>query len=200
MSSNPFTELIKQPWFALSPSPFSFAFYIIGGILGAWMLIRRGVEYKRFPWIMAFIDSMILLVLVVVVQDSIWLIFNTFRWILPYYSDVANFWNYYVRFIQNGIMAGLMLLFSWDNFRAGIFRVSRATWIYFLIITAWLFLQFVAAPNQAWTDWMFAVRYGFPDWLILQGFILNVLMKVLLGAAFLSIFQKKQIEDSSITL
>jgi hypothetical protein len=195
-----FTELIKQPWFALSPSPFSFAFYLIGGILGAWRLLRIGVEYKRFPRIMAFVDSLILLVLVVIVQDSIWLVFNTFRWILPYYSDVATFWNYYVRFIQNGIMAGLMLLFSWDRFRAGIFRVSRLTWLCFGIITAWLFLQFVLAPNQAYTDWMFAVSYGFPDWLILQGFILNILMKLLLGITFLSIFQKKQVEDSTIRL
>ena len=193
-------DLLKQPWFAISPSPFSFAFYLIGGILGAWRLLRIGVEYKRFPRVMAFVDSLILLVLVVIVQDSIWLIFNTFRWILPYYSDVATFWNYYVRFPQNILGAALMGLLSYPGFKAGWFRVSHKTLFCFSLITLWLAAQFVLAPNQAYTDWMFAVRYGFPDWLILQGFILNILMKLLLGITFLSIFQKKQVEDSTIRL
>ncbi len=197
---DPFTEFIKQPWFALSPSPFSFAFYLISGLLGAWLLLKREAQYKRFPRLMAFVESVILLVLVVIIQDSIWLVFNTFRWILPYYSGVANFWNYYVRFIQNGMGAGLMLFLSWDRFRAGWFRVSRYTWICFGLITLWLLVQFALAPNQAYTDWMFAVSYGFPDWLILQGFILNILMKLLLGITFLSMFQKQQIEDNTTTL
>jgi len=195
-----FIELLKAPWFAISPSPVSFAFYLICGALGGWLLLRRGAEYKRFPWLMAFVESVILLVLVVIIQDSIWLIFNTFRWVIPYYSGVANFWNYYVRLIQNGLGAGLMLFLSYDRFRAGFFRVSRLTWLCFGIITIWLFAQFALAPNQAWTDWMFAVSYGFPDWLILQGFILNILMKLLLGVAFLSMFQKKHIEDNTTTL
>lgn len=196
-----FVWILKESWFAVSPSPFSFAFYTICGILGAWLLIKRGAEYRRAPWLLAFVESLMLIVAFVLVQDTLWLVFNTWKWIVPMYSDVATFWNYYVRFAQNLIGLGMMLFLTWDRWKAGWFRISRINVACFVIVFLWLGIQFDLAPNQAYTDWMFAVANEYPDWLILQGFLLNVGMKALLAVAFLSTFYKGiQIEDSSIGL
>jgi len=196
--TNPFIELLKAPWFAVSPSPWSFAFHIIFGLIGARQLLRAGAKYKRWPWLLAFIDALFLLGMIVFIQDSIWLVCNTAKWIIPLYSSTANFWNYYVRFPQNLVGFSLLTLLSYGNLRLRVASFNRKTLAYLLFIACFTAAVFILAPNQAYTDWVFAVSYGFSDQVILEAFLIShVGYKALIALAFLSLFH---IEDNSIRL
>jgi len=194
---DPFSWLFHQGWFAVSPGPWSLIFYAIFGVIGARKLLgSSGVKYHKWPWLIAFIDAIFLLGMIVFIQDSIWLLINTWHWILPMYSGVATFWNYYVRFAQN--LLGFMLfgLLTYDKWRLGVVFLSWKTLAYLLIIASFTFLVFWLAPNQAWTDWTFAVSHGFSDRIVLESFLIShVGYKILIALTFLSLFQ---IEDSSI--
>jgi hypothetical protein len=184
-----FGDLLKQPWFAVSPSPWSLAFYAVFGLIGAWQLLRSGAEYRRWPWLLAFIDALFLLGMIVFIQDSIWLVCNTFRWILPLYSGMANFWNYYVRFAQNFLGFLLFFLLSYGNLRLRVVSFNRKTLAYLVLIACFTATVFILAPNQAFTDWTFAVHYGYSDCVILEAFLIShVCYKALIALAFLSLF------------
>ena len=112
--------LLRQPWFAISPGPWSIAFYAIFSLIGARILLRKWPGLYRIPRsraelyhssrttlskirkvlssprLQAFLDALFLLFLVVLTQDTIWLLCNTVKWIFPLYSGVANFSNYTV--------------------------------------------------------------------------------------------------------
>ncbi len=184
-----FIELLKQGWFAVSPSPWSIAFYVIMGIIGGRQLLKQGAEYKRFPKLIAFLTAIFILGIVVFLQDTIWLLFNTWRWIVPMYSDIATFWNYYVRFPQNILGALGFLVITWDEWKARLVSFKPSTFWCFGMIALMTFAVFVVAPNQAWTDWTFAVHYGFPDHIILESFLIShVGYKILIALAYLSLF------------
>jgi hypothetical protein len=166
-------------------------------VIGARKLLESsGVKYHKWPWLIAFIDAIFLLGMIVFIQDSIWLLANTWRWILPMYSGVATFWNYYVRFAQN--LLGFMLfgLLTYDKWRLGVVFLSWKTLAYLIIIASFTFAVFWLAPNQAWTDWTFAVNHDFSDRIVLESFLIShVGYKILITLAFLSLFQ---IEDNTI--
>lgn len=189
-------ELLRQPWFAISPSPFSMAFYAVMAAIGSQLLIHR-VNYRRVPMLLGFLDSLFLLGILIFIQDTFWLICNTVKWIIPLYSGVANFWNYYVRFPQNILGALLLLLLTWHLWKSKTVRFKKGTWICLVLIYSITLINFILAPNQAFSDWVFAANHDYADWIVIQGFILNVIIKVILGLAFLSMFK---IEDNSIRL
>jgi hypothetical protein len=193
-----FVDLLKQPWFAVSPSPWSLAFYAVMAAIGSQLLIHR-VHYERWHRLLAFIDALFLLGLIVFTQDTIWLVCNTLRWIIPMYSGTATFFNYYVRFPQNILGAMLMVLLTWGLWRLKVVSIKFQTFLFFICIAVFTALVFALAPNQAFTDWTFAVSYGFPDPVILEAFLIShVGYKALIALAFLSLFNK--IEDNSIQL
>ena len=144
-------------------------------------------------WLQASLDALCLLLMVVLAQDTIWLLCNTFRWILPFYSGVANFSNYYVRFPQN--IVGLMLfgLLSYGKWRLGVAYFNWKTLAIFILIACFTATVFVLAPGQAWTDWVFAVNHNFPFQVVLGSFLISgVGYKALIALAFLSLLQKPQ--------
>ncbi len=191
-------DILKQPWFAVSPSPWSLAFYAIMALIGSQLLIKAGIKYKRAQRLMAFIDALLILGIIVCLQDTVWLLFNTARWILPLYSDVASFWNYYVRFAQNllGILIGFLV--SWPLWKARIVNFKIETLSWFFVIILFTGLVFIIAPGQQLTDWTWAVSHGYSDGVILESFLIShVGYKILIALAFLSVFN---IEQSSIDL
>lgn len=193
MLLDPFMWLFHQSWFAVSPGPWSLTFYAIMGVIGARKLNsgrwRRVYDETRWPWLLAFIDAIFLLGMIVFIQDSIWLVINTWRWIIPMYSGVATFWNYYVRFPEN--LLGFMLfgLLTYGKWRLRVVVLSWKTLYYLLLIASFTFLVFYFSPNQAFTDWTFAVNHSFSDKIVLQSFLVShVGYKALISCAFLSIF------------
>jgi hypothetical protein len=187
-----FIELLKQPWFAVSPSPWSLAFYVIMGIIGGRQLLKQGAQYSRYPKLIAFLDAIFILGIVVFIQDTMWLLVNTWKWIIPHYLDIATFSNYWIRFPQNIIGALLCVLMSWGAWKAGLVSFKKSTLAMFELIAVMTFTVFFLAPNQAWTDWTFAVHNGFSDRIILESFIIShVGYKSLIALAYLSLFHWK---------
>lgn len=194
--------ILKQPWFAVSPSPWSFAFYILMGVIGARLLLRAGVPYKRAPRLIAFLDAVFILGMVVFLQDSIWLVMNTWRWILPYYMGTATFTNYWIRFPQNIVGALLLLLVTSGLWQLKYVRLNRKFWFWISLIVIYTGIVFALAPSQGFTDWVFAVAYGYSDQVILEAFLIShVGYKLLIALAFLSLFNmydnRTALEDSS---
>lgn len=195
-----FVELLKQPWFAVSPSPWSIGFYALFGLIGARILLNMWPSLygsSRRKWISGFLDALFLLWMIVMIQDSIWLIFNTAKWILPLYSDVATFWNYYVRFAQNGLGFLLFTLLTYGKFQLRVVTFNRKTLGILALIAAFTGAVFFLAPSQAYTDWTFAVSRGFSDQIILESFLIShVGYKALIAAAFLCLFNRQKLKSN----
>jgi hypothetical protein len=208
-----FLWLLHQPWFAVSPSPWSLAFYALFGLVGARILlaqwpglyvknnveinneinIKSDVIHNWRAWLRAFLDALFLLFMIVMIQDSIWLLANTAKWIIPLYSGVATFWNYYVRFPENILAFMLFGLLSYGKWRLGVATFNWKTLSYLLIIVGFTSAVFFLAPNQAWTDWTFAVSHHYSDQVILESFLIShVGYKSLIALAFLSLFAWRQ--------
>jgi len=188
-----FIWLLKQSWFAVSPSPWSLAFYAVMALIGSQILLNLGAKYRRAQRLMAFLDALFLLGIIVFIQDSIWLIFNTWRWILPLYSGTATFLNYYVRFPQNIMGAALMILLTWGVWKSNLVAFRKKTIFWFAVISAFTFTVFLLAPGQQLTDWTYAISHGYSDQIILQAFLISHIgYKLLIALAFLSLFPKKQ--------
>jgi len=186
-------DLLRLPWFAVSPSPWSLAFYAVMALIGSQLLLNLGAKYRRAQRLMAFIDALFLLGIMVFIQDTIWLIFNTWRWILPLYSGTATFLNYYIRFPQNIMGAALMILLTWGLWRSNLVAFRKKTVFWFAVISAFTFTVFLLAPGQQFTDWTYAISHGYSDQTILQAFLISHIgYKILIALAFLSLFPKKQ--------
>ena len=189
-----FLELLRQPWFAVSPSPWSLAFYAIMALIGSRLLLNLGAKYRRAPRLMAFLDALFLLGIIVFIQDTIWLIINTWRWILPLYSGTATFFNYYIRFPQNIVGTMLLILLTWGLWSSKLVDFRKRTVLWFAVIAAFTFLVFSLAPGQQLTDWTWAISHGYSDLIILQAFLISHIgYKLLIALAFLSLFTKKQV-------
>jgi len=148
-------------------------------------------------WIQAFLDSLFLLFIIVLIQDTVWLMFNTAKWIIPLYSGAATFSNYYVRFPENILGLALFTLLTYGLFRSGVARFNWKTLSYLLIIMCFTEAVFWFAPNQAWTDWTFAAHNGFSDQIILEAFLISdVGYKALIALAFLSLFSSVKVKSN----
>ena len=186
-------DLLRQPWFAVSPSPWSLAFYAVMAAIGSELLLRSGAKHGRAPRLMAFLDALFLLGIIVFIQDTIWLLINTWRWIIPLYSGTATFLNYYVRFPQNVVGALLLFLLTWGLWRSNLVAFRKKTVFWFAVISAFTFMVFLLAPGQQLTDWTYAISHGYSDQIILQAFLISHIgYKLLIALAFLSLFPKKQ--------
>jgi hypothetical protein len=194
-----FIDLLKQPWFAISPSPWSLAFYAIMGIIGGRQLLKQGAEFKRFRRISAFLDALFILGIIVFLQDTIWLLANTWKWIIPQYLGIATFTNYWIRFPQNIVGALFFWLVSaWGEWKAGMVSFKLNTLRMFSLIAVMTCIVFALAPNQAWTDWTFAVSHAYSDQIIVESFIIShVGYKILIALAYLTLFQWGHIEDKT---
>jgi len=187
-----FIWLLKQSWFAVSPSPWSLAFYAVMAAIGSQLLLNLGAKYKRAQRLMAFLDALFLLGIIVFIQDTIWLLINTWRWILPLYSGTATFSNYYIRFPQNIVGALLLFLLTWGLWKGKLVNFNKKTVFWFAVIASFTFTVFLLAPGQQFTDWVYAVHFGYSDQIILQAFLIShIEYKLLIALAFLSLFPKK---------
>lgn len=161
-------DLLRQPWFAVSPSPISFLFYAVLAYFGAKKLLNNGAIYKRGPKLMAYVSALLILGILIFIQDTQWLICNTFRWIIPLYCNIATFQNYYVRYPQNILGIILLYMCSYGEFHAHIVTVKKTT--LFWMGSAFIFqtLIFMLAPfakldfmDVGCGEWQFRFHCGF---------------------------------------
>jgi len=186
--------LIKQPWFDVSPNLWSMTFYLICGILGGRILLAKGVQYKRWPVLIAFTDGLFLILIIVLIQDTFWLLFNSLKWV-GQYGSFMTFTGYWIRFPQNLIGLCFLFLCTYGVWKAKVVSFTRTTTFWLGVIIFMMFVNFVLAPDPSWTDYTYAVRVLSPDWHILFSFILShVVLKVLMALAFLGLFKEPRSE------
>ncbi len=83
-----------------------------------------------------------------------------------------------------------------DKLRLGVASFNSRALGFLSIIAAFTFLVFWLAPDQAWTDWTFAVHNGFSDEVILESFLIShVGYKALIALVFLSLFSMKKVKS-----
>lgn len=192
--------LVKQPWFTVSPNIWSMTFYLLCAIAGGRILLAHGARYKRWPVLIAFTDGLFLIGIIVLIQDTGWMLFSTLRWYVLYGSQMS-FTGYWIRYPQNLVGLCLLFLLTYGLWKARLVSFTRHTVFWMVIIWFMMGINFMLAPDPSWTDYTWAVRIQAPDWQIFFEFFLShVVLKVLMALSFLGLFRKNGVEPSSGTL
>jgi hypothetical protein len=179
------------PWFMKSPSPWTL---IIWGILAVWasrILVKR-VSYRRarLAWLLAFVDSALILGFLVLVTDLFWCVACGLRFGLyfPFYPDVYGLILSAARDAAGMIFLGLLV---WDNFRQKIVSFSRLTYLVLIGYVFFLAAWFGLAPDPSFVDWNYAFKYGYPAVRILQDFLIShVVGRSFIVVLFYSVFRR----------
>jgi len=181
--------MVDVPWWARSPSPFTFIFWIV---LTGWvnLQIRGRRKYKRFPRVMSFIDSIFIVGLVSLSFDSYWILFQGLRFSHLYPEDAFEL---VIRLVQNLGLFVVCLLNAYPLYKDRLIHISNYT----LFLLGWeasfFALWFAISPNISYTDWTFGIRMGFGTTQILAAFFIShILGKLLQGIILISLFHPKR--------
>lgn len=177
----------EVPWFALSPSPFTIAFYLILTVYGMKQLLKR-VEYKRLSHLLAFTDAIFILGLIVLTTDTLWIIASGLRFGWLYPDSVLQ-----LVFSIGRNIAGITLCYFLvgNYFKKEILQFSEATWTMLFVNAFFMLGWFLIAQNPSFTDWTFAIRYDYPLSQVIGSFLVShVIGKTLVAITYLSMWQK----------
>lgn len=193
-------DLLKNPLFYSSPSPWSLAVYAILALIGSRLILSAGAHYKRWPRFMAWLDALLIVVLVVLIQDTLWLVLNTIRW-LPEYGAKMNF-VYWMRYVQNLSALTFIFYVMRDKFRLYFDFELRTYGVAFLTYAISLSFAFILASDPSFTDWTYAIRFGYSDFRILWGFFMgHIVGKLFIAWMYLSalspLFDVKKLFDDN---
>lgn len=189
--------IVKQPWFDVSPNALSISWYVLCGILGARILLAKGIHYKRWQKLIAFTDGIFLIGIIVVIQDSFWLLFNTVKWFAQY-GNQMSFSGYWIRFPQNLVGLCFLLLCTYGVWKAKFVSVTRVTIFWMVCVMLLMTSIFIFAPDPSWTDYTYAVRVLAPDWQISLEFMAFLFTKFMLTLSFLGLFREPRIEITEL--
>lgn len=182
---------VEIPWFMKSPSPWTLAIWLILAVWGSRILAKR-VPYRRprLVWLLAFVDSALILGFLVLLTDLFWCVACGLRFgsYFPFYPDV---YGLILSAARDGVGMIFLGLFVWDNFRQQIVRFSALTYAvlagYVLFLAAW----FGLAPDPSFVDWNYAFKYGYPAARVLQDFLVShVLGRCFIVVLFYSVFRR----------
>lgn len=173
------------PWWALSPSPFSIAFYLVLIFFAAGRL-RRLTDYGRFSRLKTLSDAFFLLGFFVLIGDLTWVVACGFRFGLEFFDSLPQ-----LLMAGGRDIAGILLCSYWlrQAQRNCLVNINQHTMRLLLLNAVFIAVWFLLAPNPAWTDWTFAFRHNFSGGVVISSFFIShVLGKFLIGCAFLSIW------------
>ena len=188
-----FTELLKQPWFYPSPSPWSMVFYVIMTAYGVYVLRKEGALYKhkRLTLLFMSLDSFFIFAIMLMIQDFIWLCINTLRF-WPEYASMMSF-GYFACFGRDAVAAILFGLLVSDKF-GSYWKFSKKTLLLILLYTGFVAsVAFLMSTDPAMMDWTYAIRYGYSDETILVAFVLShIVGKIIIGFMAASLYIRQQ--------
>ena len=182
---------VEIPWFMKSPSPWTLAIWLILAVWASRILAKR-IPYRRrrLVWLLAFVDSALILGFLVLLTDLFWCVACGVRFgsYFPFYPDV---YGLILSAARDGVGMIFLGLFVWDNFRQQIVRFSALTYAvlagYVLFLAAW----FGLAPDPSFVDWNYAFKYGYPAARVLQDFLVShVVGRSFIVVLFYSVFRR----------
>lgn len=141
------------PWWARSPGPFTVSQWVILTLVGFYMLRKR--VYDQKPMFNRFFDAMWSLGRIVLLSDLVWVIVCFLRFGSQFPSSVPQLAFSGLRDLGGVIFCHINLkkkppLFDRD-----------LNWMWVVDI-AFMLIWFFTAPNPAYTDWTYAIRYDYP--------------------------------------
>lgn len=171
------------PWWALSPSPFTAIIYLALVAYGVKQLLQRR-KYKKLKFLVAFTDSAFILAFIVLLLDTLWILFCGLRFGWFYPDSVMGLALAGARNIVFMMVCWLLVGRYFEN---GILNPRVSTFYLFCANLAFLGLWFWLSPSPAYTDWTFALRYDYPLSTVITSFLIShVLGKSFVGAIFLT--------------
>lgn len=181
--------ILELPWYMKSPSPWTLAIWLILTIWGSRILVKQ-IHYRRprLAWLLAFVDSALILGFLVLITDLLWCVACGLRFgpYFPFYPDVYGLILAAARDVAGLVFLGLMV---WDNFKQRILAFSTLSYLSLAGYVVFLACWFCLAPDPSFTDWTFAFKYGYPATRVLQDFLIShVLGRLFIVVLFYSVF------------
>ena len=182
---------VEIPWFMKSPSPWTLAIWLILAVWASRILAKR-IPYRRrrLVWLLAFVDSALILGFLVLLTDLFWCVACGLRFgsDFPFYPDV---YGLILSAARDGVGMIFLGLFIRDNFKQQIVRLSRLTYLALAAYVFFLVAWFSLAPDPSFVDWNYAFKYGYPAARVLQDFLVShVLGRSFIVILFYSVFRR----------
>lgn len=157
-------KLNSLPWWALSPSPFSLAFYAILIIIGIRKLIKIN-EYKRFKHLVAFSDSFFIVGFAILLGDLSWSIICALRFGSMFPKDLLQITLVIARNFVGLLLCYLLVVSN--------LRWTRKTTRYVAVNIMFQIVWFALAAGPQNTDWTYALKNGYSLATIVQAFFVS---------------------------
>lgn len=162
-------DLLKQKWFYASPSPLTLFFWFLLAIYGTHILLKKEAKFKRSPKIFAFVNALFLVGLVILIQDTCWLVLDALRWV-PVYPQFATL-DFWLCFPRN--ILGILLMFMATSRLYGFYRLNIRTFMVLVLYCIVTVVLLWTAPHLGYTNYTYAIEQNMSDATILTGFMLN---------------------------
>lgn len=177
---------IGVPWFALSPSPFSIAFYLILIVYTYRKIACYGHSVNIRDKIVFWTDAFFIVGFFIVFLDSFWILASWIRFGAAYPESAFQL---AASFGRN--MAAIILCYLIAGVHLQRINPSRLTFTFFYLDVFFLAAWFYVAPNPSLTDWTFAIRHGYPASRILTAFLIShIIGKIIAAGFYLSLWKK----------
>lgn len=172
--------MIEVPWWALSPSPFSVLFWVLLASYGVTLLPKQNV-------LKGFVKALFVVGLTVLSFDASWVVLQLIKFGSHFPGSVLQLIVCLAR-----DLAGLLLCYimTYDLFKQKILEVTYSTGIFYCLLWAFMATWFFYSPSPAFTDWTYAIRFGYDCLTVTYSFIIShVFAKFLQGLIFFSMWK-----------
>jgi len=181
--------MTEVPWYAKSPSPFTFAWWLVFAV---WLTfkIKKRIVYRKWQTLNAFTDALFVVGLVTLIADFMWVAACLLRFGMeyPFYPDVFQLLLCLARDAVGAVFCFLLVKHLFDN---GFLRFDGHFVLAAITNASFLALWFLAADSPAWTDWTYALRYDFPLEVVVRSFVLShVIGRIFLFVMLYSLLRK----------
>lgn len=175
--------MIEIPWWAYSPSPFTFVFWGILALYGCTKLKPR----NRREWIGYLATSAFIVGLVVLPFDILWTVHQalTFGHLFP--QDLAEL----MPLFNIKLLVWILCLYECRKLFRPKSHLNATNLFDLSLYIPLLVIWFTLAPDPSWTDWTFAWRFGYDTTRIIQSFMISHgVAKALQALIFVKLWKK----------
>ena len=172
------------PWWVRSPSPFTLLFW---GILALYGTLQFKPTTKR-EYLSAFGTSAFILGLVVLPFDALWCLFQGLRFAYLHPEGILILSLCLVRDIVGSVWcyAETMNHFGVKG------KLQKKGLLKLLVFVPYFIIFFLVAPDPSWTDWTYALRFGYGNLRALHSYLLGVPMKIVQAFIYIKLWKKQK--------
>lgn len=157
--------MITLPWWAYSPSPFTFVFWFLLALYGCRKLKPKTLK----EWVSAFSISAFVVGLVVLPFDILWTVHQalTFGHLHP--LDLAEL----LPLFNVKLVIWVVCVYESINLFGTTGKLRTENMFFLILYVPLLLVWFSLAPDPSWTDWTYALRFGFDSNRVVEAFLIS---------------------------